>query len=415
MKELPEQTETADLAYIRQSIQNIQMPVSSFTDNIMARIGEKKTKKNKSRLMKKALIASSAAAVLGVGIIGSAYLSPAMAESLKNIPGVNSVFKLAGDLGLRTADEQGLTQAVNKGDTHDGITLSVAEVVNDGARLAIALHRDAPGLTSYLSRSYVKAEGKVETEPEGTKGVLGRIDLFMNGKQLTHRSDVSFGRQIHLGWRGIDKDNAILSFQDLSNQGLGEAVFPDEFTLTLKVMLDGVNDPFMIDVPVKKSTKDNLVLSPNVTKEFDHIRLHVKKVELTPVTTRFAIEVDGTSKEIPDKYRADRGIVEPIPEFPEAKQKPTLVLGINCDIFDDQGNKLNRVDFFGNDEKQAGYTYMDVMYEPLKTIPKTLTIKPYLYVLQDQSKGSGQFLLDSKGEPVVEYIKELEMTIPISK
>lgn len=76
---------------IRRTIQQLEMPVDSFSDQIMQRIGEKPMRKNNSKLMKKAMIATSAAAVLGVAVIGSASVSPAMAESLKGIPLVSKL------------------------------------------------------------------------------------------------------------------------------------------------------------------------------------------------------------------------------------------------------------------------------------------------------------------------------------
>ncbi|XOK61723.1 hypothetical protein ACJ7K1_00890 [Paenibacillus elgii] len=98
MEKWPDESEARHFPHIRRTIQNLEMPVDSFSDKIMNRLGEQQTAKTKSTLMKKAFFAATAAAVLGVAIIGGALVSPAMAESLKGIPLMNSVIKLAEDL-----------------------------------------------------------------------------------------------------------------------------------------------------------------------------------------------------------------------------------------------------------------------------------------------------------------------------
>lgn len=399
MEKLPNQTDSQDLMHIRHTIQSMEMPVDSFSNKIMNRLEEKNRRSSKTKRMKKTLVAASTAAALGAGIIGSGFVSPAMAESLGNIPLVSNVFKLAGDLGLRTAHEKGLITEGNQSDTQDGITISVPQVMYDGTRVSMAIHRKAPGLTSYLNGSHVNTDGEVISEPEGTKGTIRRVDLFMNGKPLTHLSE-SLARQINVGWGpGVDKDSAILRFSDLSNQGLGDSAFPDQFDLTMKLTLEGVNDPFTINVPVKKSINNNIVLSSSMTKEFDHIRVTLEKAELSPSTTRVSIIEDGTSNEIPKRYKDDK----------------TTILQLGYDVFDDHGTRLELLGGQGNDEGSKRYTYKDYTYEPFKVTPKSFTIKPFLHVYKDKNENHGEFLLDSNGEPVKEYIKELEMAIPVTE
>lgn len=93
------------------------------------------------RFLRRTAITAASAALIGVMIIGSAYVSPTMAESLKQVPLVDSVFKLAGDLGLQTADQKGLATSSNLSVTHDGITLKVPQIIFDGTRLVVALEK----------------------------------------------------------------------------------------------------------------------------------------------------------------------------------------------------------------------------------------------------------------------------------
>lgn len=85
----------------------------------------------------------SAASVAGglVLLISLGFISPAMAETLKQLPFMSSVFQLAGDAGLRKANEAGLTTNVEQTVTQDGMTLTVSEQMYDGSRLSLVLTR----------------------------------------------------------------------------------------------------------------------------------------------------------------------------------------------------------------------------------------------------------------------------------
>lgn len=85
----------------------------------------------------------SAASVAGglVLLISLGFISPAMAETLKQLPFMSSVFQLAGDSGLRKANEAGLTTNVEQTVTLDGMTLRVSEQMYDGSRFSVVLTR----------------------------------------------------------------------------------------------------------------------------------------------------------------------------------------------------------------------------------------------------------------------------------
>lgn len=53
---------------------------------------------------------------------------------------------------------------------------------------------------------------------------------------------------------------------------------------------------------------------------------------------------------------------------------------------------------------------MDVRFHPFETLPKAITIKPYIHLYDSE----GSFQLDENGNLKIQYIPELEITIPIS-
>ncbi|MNH39657.1 hypothetical protein D3C79_1008600 [compost metagenome] len=53
---------------------------------------------------------------------------------------------------------------------------------------------------------------------------------------------------------------------------------------------------------------------------------------------------------------------------------------------------------------------MDLRVHPFETLPKAITIKPYIHLYDDE----GSYQLDENGDPKIQYIPELEITIPIN-
>ncbi|WJH35939.1 DUF4179 domain-containing protein [Paenibacillus sp. CC-CFT747] len=88
---------------------------------------------------------TAAAAVTALAVLGSAFVSPAAAAQLRQVPGVASVFRLAGDFGLQAADEKGLVTTVDQQADDQGIELRISEALYDGTRLSIGYLQTATG------------------------------------------------------------------------------------------------------------------------------------------------------------------------------------------------------------------------------------------------------------------------------
>ncbi|MNE57170.1 hypothetical protein D3C80_1521200 [compost metagenome] len=55
---------------------------------------------------------------------------------------------------------------------------------------------------------------------------------------------------------------------------------------------------------------------------------------------------------------------------------------------------------------------MDTRFEPFVDRPESVTIKPYHYVYKENS--NTEFQLGEDGHVKVQYIPELEMTVPVT-
>lgn len=325
------------------------------------------------KIRKKLMIMTTSVAMILSLLFITSLISPTMAATIKEFPLLSSIFKFTDDFGLKAADEKGLSTKLHTSVTQEGFTLSVSEVVYDGTRVSIGIER-------------------LQTEVEFSKGTLSdyisNYELFINGEPINFFAQCesnSIGRFIH---PGKDNDSAIIEFSDLSNQG--GSPFPEQFNLTLSTSITGIEDPLKIDIPVKK-IEEYVTLQPNVSREYDNIRFTVKKIKLTPVTTNITTQIVMTDNS-------------------SFSQSP-LAKAIGVNIFDDKGNKIKLITGNGWNATNGSDQIMDLRYHPFESITKTIIIKPYVQLYEDYQMGVFQF--DENGEPKIQYIPELEVTLPV--
>ncbi|SMF66708.1 protein of unknown function [Paenibacillus uliginis N3/975] len=326
--------------------------------------------RNKNRAGKTIIAVASAFLIL----MGSGFISPTMAASIKQIPGINSIFKFAGDLGLKTADEKGLVTTVNSSDSHDNLKLNVPVVMFDGTRVSIGIEHQS-SVKKYLDKNMQE--------------LISSIELFINGEPVNSYAPANTSNSIDpYIIPSIEDNSAIIQFSDRHNQGGN--VFPDKFDLTLKISVLGIQEPFEIDIPVEKNTKDNLALNPSISRQYENINLKLDKVEFTPITTSLTTRIElSKNLEI-------------------ASSLPLL----GYDIFDEKGNKLKLINANGWNPTDGNVMITDSRFEPFESIPKSITIKTYKYLYKNENRN--QFELDSNGIPKIEYLPDLEITLPIT-
>jgi hypothetical protein len=92
------------------------------------------------------LFTVSAAAILFFTLfIGGIRISPAFASYVSHIPGMEKIVQLiSNDKGLQLAIDHDLLQPINVTDRHDGISLTVNNVIKDEARLVIFYTLEGP-------------------------------------------------------------------------------------------------------------------------------------------------------------------------------------------------------------------------------------------------------------------------------
>lgn len=396
MGRLPDRAESAEMEVIERMIRHSAMPKTSMSDEIMNRIGEinmSRTRKyaaSKGKVWKRAVVAASAAVILGGGIIGSGFVSPAMAEALKQVPVFGTIFKGTTEEAVKAAMDQGIVKDPDLSVTHDGVTLKLSDLLYDGTRLSFVLDREGVDLegtaSTYVPSSEVGPDAnewlksKVVPEEKQEKGYIKRPTLLINGKEADYSKGM-FGDY-------PPRENAYsVDITKGANWG-------DEFELTILAEVTRIAEPFEFKVPVK--IEDNaILLQPNATKTYEDFSYTVKQLKLTPVTTQLVI--DSTGK-VPSSAEQTGDYIASMMYY---------------DIVDDQGNLLDQNVFeYFHSEPKTEY-HVDELYSPFNGTSKSITIKPFTLTV---NKNDWSVVGEGKGSHGDKtYIKELEMTIPVGK
>ncbi|MFD2875052.1 DUF5643 domain-containing protein [Paenibacillus rhizoplanae] len=107
-----------------------------------------------------------------------------------------------------------------------------------------------------------------------------------------------------------NKDAMILELVDLKKSGRKKFFSEKKFELTLNFTTPEMKEGFKLDIPVEINTENNLVLTPNISREYDGIDFKVDKIEFTPVTTNLTTQIKKIPKDkkISELYKSNRSI-----------------------------------------------------------------------------------------------------------
>lgn len=279
-----------------------------------------------------------AAGVLGLMVFASGFVSPAMADSLRNIPLVGSLFNsIEADMGLRTAGNEGLTTPVNSSFTYQDVKFNVLETVYDGTRAAFLVHVTAPNLNQGMydnGKDIVKLSSGVENVFFDVNGSRPDSGLFYSSA-------------------GANEPDTLLFEQVIPADG----AIPDQFEATVKLTLQGIDHEFELTVPFTKSTTGTYNVQPNSTIENDLYTVTVSKAEVTPITTRLTASIALNGKET---LTAN-----------EEKQ----LREIRFAVYDDQGRQLTALN--GEGLYEANHLNWESIYATTAKDVKYLVVKPF--------------------------------------
>lgn len=287
----------------------------------------------RTRPLRKAMVSVCAAAVIGTLVLSPVWISPAIADTLKQVPIVGNLFKLAGDFGIQKGEEEGLAEVVNESASQDGFSITATKVMYDGIRIAMELTR---------------------TAPDGTEGALYHLESIMNNTAKEGSFEhiqvwLPSGRYGNLTL-GTDlvtdpSESVLVQLQELSGD------IPDQFDMTVKVGLKGYKQPFEIKVPVVK-TIDHTVITSEESMAYNGTGLNLStKIEMSPITTRLTINTS-------DEY---------------------LLNDLQFDIVDEKGNLPKQL---GGGSSYDDLHSVSYTYEAFPSEPESITIKPFFHHME---------------------------------
>lgn len=330
--------------------------------------GDESNKKVPRSWMRRPASLTAAAVLLGVGVFASGFVSPAMADSLKQIPLVGSIFSsIEADLGLQSAGKLGLTSNINSTVSYKDIKFNVTETVYDGTRAAFAVNVSAPNLK----------EGMFDTGEDNVElsNAIDSLFVEINGQRSDEANAPVQGVSY---WSAGEANPNMLVFEMTSK---AKKPLPETFDAAVYVQLAGVDHEFKLDIPVQKSAKDVVSLQQPQTKSNDDMTFSVSELTLTAVTTRvrFALEV-GKNEKLTEK---------------ESEQ----LLNNRVAVFDDKGNLLPGLS--GEAEADGSTITWDYRFGTTQSKPEYLILKPFV-------QEDGDFPTAIRNH---QYIKGLEMKI----
>jgi len=327
----------------------------------------KRAERPRAGRKRRATAVAAAAGILGVGLFASAFISPAMAGTIKNIPVLGSLFSsIQSDIGLRAAGELGLTERVGAVTSYEDVKLEVSEAIYDGSRAAFLLTVQAPNLeqgiysngkkTMKLSDAFEQISFKVDDETPDVSNEFVGGGIFYGGAGEAHPNTLVFEQVLDSG-------------------------APDAFDAAVTFKLDGIDHEFTLEVPFRQTTGEGIELSPNLAVSSDDLTFTLSEVNVTPVTTRLktSIAMDGkdalTTKE----------------------ERRLLKIGVA--VYDDQGRRLPALN--GEGIIEGNRLVYDRLYATTPGAGEYLVVKPF--VIEDdfaEDVKANQFLegLETKVE-----------------
>lgn len=274
------------------------------------------------------LVYSCITLIILFGLIsGSAFVSPAFANTLKSIPVIGSIFTIIGDKGLQEAERSGLSKSTNEEISVEDSTFKITDVIYDGSRLSIG----------YIITNFT------DDNP------------FYSGNASFKLDSVDFYGGANNQGHYINKEN----YAGIYTLIVPNELKKDQFDLSITIKkFNKKEGNWDLNIPISMVEGKTFLVTEQVSS--NDYTITMKKVTFTPATTELNFD-----------------LTEPI----NAEELNQI---IRFRLYDDKGNELNEISAGGGGcddcENIDGKITLDtsVQYEPMKNIPDHLIIEPYI-------------------------------------
>lgn len=335
---------TDKIPSFKDQIDDIHVPTEKLDDIILKTVQEHAPKRKKS--WRSSFFYSASAAVVALGIlIGSATVSPVMADIVSKIPLIGSVFSESDDVGLAQVSDLGLTQVVGQSKTVKGDTITIDEVFYDGTRLTVSysLESQEPLSEHYFFNKSANIDFTIDGKSVSSGGSIGETEV-----SPTYRTGI---------------------------YEIGAVDLPNEFNLGLTFKGED-KKKWKFKFPVKTQI-DLEVVDLNHTQTADSIELNVPHVKISAAGLNFNFQA-------------------------VAEENNHLAMNIDFKIVDNFGNEVSSHSGPTQSTINKGVKHISGyrIFDPIADDVKELIVTPYLQL----PTGGGGVEFDKDGnETEIEF------------
>ncbi|WP_251551005.1 DUF4179 domain-containing protein [Neobacillus muris] len=258
--------EEEQLSQYRNTFENLDIPIKAIDDAILTGFQRAKLEKKKRVMGKKVVFSLTAAVLIFIGFFASIRMSPAFANSLSTIPGMEKLVDLIRtDKGKMSAFENDYYEKINISQEKNGLTFTIEGAIADENGLVIFYT-----LTSREKHKEIQIENVKLESANGEN-----LNMGSSSFDSTFSSEAGQAQQVKM-----------MEFY------LQTPIKTKEFILNVRVKGGPKQEDFSLDFQIRKNIqpKKEYVLNKSITVEGQ--RMTFTKAVIYPLRAAVTVKMD---------------------------------------------------------------------------------------------------------------------------
>lgn len=258
--------EEEKLNELRKQLEHVEIPQGEVDGAILQGMERAKREKQVRRTKrKKGLWTLAVSALVLITLVTSIRVSPAFANAVGSIPGMDKIVSLIQfDKGITAAIENDYYQVIGVAQTKDQITLTIDGVILDESGMNIFYTLDSPHSMEEVELKAFTLENKEEIPPSSFS--YGHMHDGEKINEYSDRIDYHFPEPI--------------TFKDLT------------FTFNLDVALNGRDSTFSLPFEVPENVKPSMNYALNQEVEIEDQKFTIQEITIHPLRVGIKISLD---------------------------------------------------------------------------------------------------------------------------
>ena len=261
--------EEEKLNELRKQMEHVETPHKEIDGAILQGMERAKREKQIRRTKRKnGLWTLAVSAIVLITLVTSIRVSPAFANAVGSIPGMEKIVSLIQfDKGVTAAIENDYYQVIGVAQTKDQITLTIDGVILDESGMNIFYTLNSPHSLEKVELKRFTLENKEEIPPSSFS--YGHMNDGEDVNVYSDRIDYHFPEPI--------------TFKDLS------------FTFNLNLGLNGKDTEFSLPFEIPENVKPSITHNLNQVVEIENQKFTIQEVTIHPLRVGVKISFDPTN------------------------------------------------------------------------------------------------------------------------